>query len=88
VAQGQVLEGQLAMTAEQEGEEPKQVEQESNHRAEIVAGSGPTDQPLGQRTGFWRRTPFDQAEASYSEIMEDWLGTRCCEDSERVDDAG
>jgi CRP-like cAMP-binding protein len=56
VAQSQVLDGELALTAEQEGEEPEQVEQESDHRAEIVAGSGPTDQPLGQRTGFWRRT--------------------------------
>jgi hypothetical protein len=35
--------GQLAVATEQEGEEPKQVKQESDHRAEIVAGSGPID---------------------------------------------
>src|SRR5437867_1584462 len=29
------------MAAEEEGEEPKQVEQESDHRAEIAAGSEP-----------------------------------------------
>ena len=52
VAQGQVLEGELAVAAEEEGEEPKQVEQESDHRAEIVSGSGPPDQPLGRGCGF------------------------------------
>src|SRR6266704_3512884 len=34
------------------GEESKQVEQESDHRAGIVSGSGPTDQPLARRHGF------------------------------------
>lgn len=33
LAQGEVLEGKLAMPAEEEGEEPKQVEQNSDHRA-------------------------------------------------------
>jgi len=47
VAQGQVLEGELAVAAEQEGEESK-VEQEGNHRAGIVSGSEPTDQPLAE----------------------------------------
>jgi len=37
----------------------KQVEQESDHRTEIVAGSEPTDQPLGRRARFWRRTVID-----------------------------
>ena len=32
MAQGQVLQGELAMAAEEEGEEANQVEQESNHR--------------------------------------------------------
>jgi hypothetical protein len=32
-AQRQVLEGDLAMAAEEEGQEPKQVEQEVDHRA-------------------------------------------------------
>ena len=40
------VEGELGMAAEEEGEEPKQVEQESDHRTEIVAGSEPTDQRL------------------------------------------
>jgi hypothetical protein len=34
------------------GEEPKQAEQERDHRAEIVAGSEPTDQPLGHGLVF------------------------------------
>ncbi len=48
------------MAAEEEGEEPKQVEQESDHRAEIVAGSEPTDQPLDRRARFWRRTGYSK----------------------------
>jgi hypothetical protein len=46
MAQGEVLEGEMAAAIEEEGEEPKQVEQESDHRAEIVAGLEPTDQSL------------------------------------------
>jgi hypothetical protein len=42
----------LAVATEQEGGEPKQVKQQSDHQAEIVVGSGPTDQPLGRRMGF------------------------------------
>jgi hypothetical protein len=52
LAQGEVLQDQLAMAAEEDGEEPKKVEQESGHRAEIVAALVPTDQPLGRRMGF------------------------------------
>jgi hypothetical protein len=44
------------VATEEEGEEPKQVKQEGDHRAEIVAGSGPADQLLGLRPRFWRRT--------------------------------
>jgi Putative transposase len=44
------LEGELAMAAEEEGEEPKQVEQEGNRRAGIVSGSRQIDQPLDRRT--------------------------------------
>jgi len=44
------------MAAEEEGEDPKQVEQEGNHRAGSVAGSRSADQPLTRRMGFWRRT--------------------------------
>src|SRR5207245_160410 len=46
VAQGQVLEGELAMAAAEEREKSKQVEQEDDHRAEILSGSAPTDQQL------------------------------------------
>jgi hypothetical protein len=56
VAQGQVLDSELAVAAEEEGEKPKQVEQEGDHRAEIVSESGPRDQPLGRRMRFWRWT--------------------------------
>ena len=50
--QGEVFEGELAVAAEQEGEESKQVEQEKDHRAGIVSGSEPTDQPLAAGRGF------------------------------------
>jgi hypothetical protein len=46
------------MAAEEEGEEPKKVEQQSDHRAEIVAGSGPTDQPLSWRMRFAQKIPL------------------------------
>jgi hypothetical protein len=36
----------VAAAAEEEREQTKQVEQESDHRAEIVAGLEPTDQSL------------------------------------------
>jgi len=42
----------LAMATEEEREEPKQVEQEGDHRAGIVTGSEPTDQPHVRRTKF------------------------------------
>jgi hypothetical protein len=46
--QGEVLEGELAVAAEDEGEESEQMEQQSDHRAEILSGSAPTDQRLGR----------------------------------------
>src|SRR2546422_5840414 len=52
VAQGHVLEGELAMAAAEEREESKQVEQEGGHRAEILSGSAPTDQRLAAGRGF------------------------------------
>ena len=64
VAQGKVLEGEQAMAAEEEGEESKQVEQEGDHQAGSVSGSEPTDQPLGRRTGFWRRTISEPSRAN------------------------
>jgi hypothetical protein len=52
VAQIQVLDGELAVVAEEEGEKPKHVEQESDpHRAEMVAESRPPDQPVGSGRG-------------------------------------
>jgi len=38
-------------------EESQQVEQQGDHRAEILSASTPTDQPLAGRSEFWRRTP-------------------------------
>jgi hypothetical protein len=40
------------MAADDEGKEPKEVEQDGDHRPGILAGSEPTDQPLGYRTEF------------------------------------
>src|SRR2546426_12165326 len=56
VAQGEILESELAVAAAQEGEEANEVEQDGDHRARILSGSEPTDQPLARRTQFWRRT--------------------------------
>jgi hypothetical protein len=50
MAQGEVLEGEMAAAIEEEGEEPKQVEQESDHRAEIVAGLE-LDHPVRKQSG-------------------------------------
>ncbi len=54
LAQSQVLDGELAVAAEEEGEEPNQVEQESDHQAEIGSRSAP-DQPLSAGRGFGER---------------------------------
>ena len=56
VAQGEVLKSELTVAAAEEREETKQVEEEGDHRAEILSGSEPTDQLLGCRIDFWRRT--------------------------------
>ena len=56
LTQGEVLDRELAVAAAEEREESKQVEQEGDHRAEIVSGSEPTDQRLARRPRFWRRT--------------------------------
>ena len=55
LAQGQVLEGELAVAAAEKREEAA-VEQEGDHRAEMISGSVPIDQLLARRTEFWRRT--------------------------------
>ena len=56
--QSKVLEGELAVAAEQERDESEQMDQEDDHRARIFSGSEQTDQPLAHRTEFWRRTPM------------------------------
>jgi hypothetical protein len=47
VSQGEILEGEVAVAADEEGKKPEQVEQHGDHRTEIFSGSTPTDQPLG-----------------------------------------
>ena len=64
LAQGEVLEGELAVAAAEEREEAKQVEQRGDHGAAIVSGSEPRDQPLVRRTGFWRRTGFTKVKTA------------------------
>ena len=50
--QGKVLDRELAVAAEEEREESKHVEQEGDHRAEILSGSAPIDQQLAAGRGF------------------------------------
>ncbi len=52
VPQGQILEGELAVAADEEGEEPKHREQDADHRAGIVSGSESRDQPDGRWPNF------------------------------------
>ena len=47
--QGHVLEGELAVTAEEEGKNLEQVEQESDDRVGIVSGAELRGQRLGRR---------------------------------------
>jgi len=56
LAQGEVLDGELAVATAEEGEEAKQVEQRADHGSVIVLGSAAKDQALAWRTEFWRRT--------------------------------
>jgi hypothetical protein len=56
LAQGEVLQGELAVPAAEERQESKTVEEECDHRAGILSGPEPTVQPLGRRTELWRRT--------------------------------
>ena len=52
MAQSKVLQGDLTVAAAEHREESKQVEQESDHCAEIFAVSAPTDQSLGDGRSF------------------------------------
>jgi hypothetical protein len=56
LAQGEVLEGELAVAAAEEREEAEPVQPRGDHETAILSGSEPRDQPLGQRMEFWRRT--------------------------------
>lgn len=47
---------ELGVATDEEGEKPKQVEQEDDHRAGILSGSRLRDQPLDRRRGVWRGT--------------------------------
>lgn len=60
LVQGEVLKSELAVTGEEEGEESKHAEQERDHRAGILSGLAPTDQPLGCRPESWRGTGLDR----------------------------
>jgi hypothetical protein len=55
VAQGQVLESELAVAGEDERQESRQVEQKADHRADFLWIS-PTISITWRRTKFWRRT--------------------------------
>jgi hypothetical protein len=48
LAQGKVLEGELTVAADEEGEEPEQVEEEGDHRVEIVSGPELRDERLAR----------------------------------------
>jgi hypothetical protein len=81
LAQGEVLEGELAVAAAEGWDESKQVEQRADHGKAIVSGSEPKDQPLVRRTGFWRRTgqgvggvPVSGRRRRGVEPPRDWLG--------------
>ena len=58
------------MAAAEDREESEEVEQESDHRAGIVSGSGPIDQPLALRPGFWRGTGLTPATRAFVEAIE------------------
>jgi hypothetical protein len=60
LAQSQVFDSELAMAAEEKGEESHQVKQEGDHRVGIVSGSALRDQLPAGRTRFWRRTGRDR----------------------------
>src|SRR5207245_4689973 len=61
MAQGQVLQGDMAVSAAEEGKQSKQAEQESNHRAGIFSGSAPPDQSLGVGRSFGEGQDVERA---------------------------
>ena len=52
VAQRQVLQCDMAVSAAEEGKQSKQAEQKGDHRAESFSGSAPPDQSLGAGRNF------------------------------------
>src|SRR5206468_11595966 len=52
VAQGQVLQGDMAVSTVEEGKQSRQAEQEGDHRVEIFSGSASPDQSLGAGRSF------------------------------------
>ncbi len=65
--QGKVLDRELAVAAEEEREDSKHVEQEGDHRAEILSGSAPTDQRLAAGRGFGEGQAVEGAAARWRE---------------------
>jgi len=60
VAQGEVLQGELTGGRHR----GRARAAGGDHRARILSGSEPTDQPLGPWTEFWRRTPGNHGNAT------------------------
>ena len=57
MAQSKVLQGDLMVAAAEHREKSKQVEQESDHCAEIFSLPAPTDQSLGDGRSFGEGQP-------------------------------
>ena len=49
----------MAVAATADGGQPEKVEQEGDHRTEIVSGSGLRDQQLAHWPDWWRGTVFE-----------------------------
>ena len=75
LAQGQVLEGELAVAADEEGEEPKQVERRVITSCDC-GRTGPTDQPLAGRTRFFANGSDSSSPASYRQALPAMLAVR------------
>ena len=70
LAQGEVLEGEVAVAAAEEREEAKHVEQEGDHRAGIFSGSEPTDQTFGRGLSFGEGQSQTEPRFSTTRAME------------------
>jgi len=74
MAQGQVLQGDMAVSAAEEGKQSKQAEQESNHRAGIFSGSAPPDQSLGAERSFGEGHVTEDAPGASVGVVPDGQG--------------